>query len=230
MLEEEHAQGLRKLSRTIHEAAHRSDNRQGTFSQSYDEIYRIHERLADHGQQFAASLLQMSEDLQEHAATIERGRKQWKQTGLSAEKRAQDAEAIAEKAKHKYDSLAEQYDRVRTGDKQAGVFGLKGPKSAAQHEEDLLRKVQNADSDYAAKVQAAQAARQELISMHRPQAVQNLQQLTAECDAASVLQLQKYGEYLDVVNHKLIAAHVADSIQRHSTKNCSWVKAYASVP
>jgi hypothetical protein len=30
-------------------------------------------------------------------------------------------------------------------------FGLKGPKSAAQHEEDLYRKVQAADSDYSSR-------------------------------------------------------------------------------
>jgi len=151
--------------------------------------------MADHGLQFAVSLQQMAEDLQELATNIERGRKYWKQAGLSAEKKVQDAENLAEKAKAKYDSLAEQYDRARTGDKQSGKFGLKGPKSAAQYEEDLHRKVQNADSDYAAKVQAAQAARQELVSTLRPQAVQNIHQLIMECDSGLTLQLQKFGMF-----------------------------------
>jgi hypothetical protein len=150
--------------------------------------------MADHGLQFSVSLQQMADDLHELSTNIERGRKQWKQTGLAAEKKVIDAEAQAEKAKAKYESLAEQYDRVRTGDKAGGKFGLKGHKSAAQHEEDLLRKVQNADSDYASKVQAAQAARQELVSTHRPQAVQNLQQLIAECDSGLTLQQQKFGK------------------------------------
>lgn len=194
-LEEEHAQGLRKLSRSIHDAANRSENRQGTYSQSYNELNRFHDRMADHGQQFAVSLQQMADDLHELSSNIERGRKQWKQTGLSAEKRVLEAESSAEKAKAKYDSLAEQYDRVKTGDKQGGKFGLKGPKSAAQHEEELLRKVQNADGDYSSKVQAAQTARQELVSTHRPQAVFNIQQLIAECDSGLSLQLQKFGMF-----------------------------------
>ena len=59
--------------------------------------------------------------------------------------------------------------------------------------EELLRKVQNADSDYASKVQAAQSARQELVSTLRPQAVQNIQKLIAECDSGLTLQLQKFG-------------------------------------
>ncbi|KAG0154391.1 hypothetical protein PDIDSM_1771 [Penicillium digitatum] len=154
----------------------------------------------DHGLQFAVSLHQMSDDLHELAANIERGRKQWKQTGLAAEKKVVDAESLAEKAKAKYESLAEQYDRVRTGDKQGGKFGLKGHKSAAQHEEELLRKVQNADTDYGSKVQAAQAARQELVSTHRPQAVHNLQQLIAECDSGLTLQQQKFATF----NEKLL--------------------------
>ncbi|KAJ5710818.1 hypothetical protein N7488_004974 [Penicillium malachiteum] len=199
-LEDEHAQGLRKLSRAVNDAAHRNENRQGTYSSSYKEIQRLHERMAECGLQFSVSLHQMSDDLQELATNIERGRKQWKQTGLAAEKRVIDAESQTEKAKAKYDSLAEQYDRVRTGDKQGGKFGLKGHKSAAQHEEDLLRKVQNADADYAAKVQAAQAARQELVSTHRPQAVHNLQQLIAECDSGLTLQQQKFATF----NEKLL--------------------------
>lgn len=151
--------------------------------------------MADHGQQFAVSLQQMADDIHELASNIERGRKQWKQTGLTAEKKVTDAENQAEKAKAKYDSLAEQYDRVKTGDKQGGKFGLKGHKSAAQHEEELLRKVQSADSDYASKVQAAQTARQELVSTNRPQAVFNIQQLISECDSGLSLQLQKFGMF-----------------------------------
>lgn len=149
--------------------------------------------MADNGLQFAMSLHQMSDDLNEMAANIDRGRKQWKQSGLNAEKRVQDAEALMEKAKAKYDSLAEQYDRARTGERQSGKFGLKGTKSAAQQEEALHTKVQAADSDYASKVQAAKTQRQELISTLRPQAVRALQDLIAECDSGLTLQLQKFG-------------------------------------
>ncbi|KAJ5110920.1 hypothetical protein N7532_001455 [Penicillium argentinense] len=194
-LEEEHAQGLRKLSRAVNDAAQRTENRQGTYSASYKDIHRLQERMADHGLQFSVSLQQMADDLQELSGNIERGRKQWKQTGLAAEKKVADAESQAEKAKAKYDSLAEQYDRVRTGDKTGGKFGLKGHKSAAQHEEDLLRKVQNADSDYQSKVQTAQMARQELVATHRPQAVYNLQQLISECDSGLTLQQQKFATF-----------------------------------
>lgn len=150
--------------------------------------------MADNGIQFALSMHQMHEDLMEMASVMERGRKQWKQTGLTAEQRVSDTETQMRKAKAKYDSLAEEYDRVRTGDRQAGKkFGLKGPKSAAQHEEDLLRKLQAADQDYSSKVTNAQVQREELISTSRPQAVKAIQDLIRECDSALTLQLQKFG-------------------------------------
>lgn len=152
----------------------------------------IHDRLAENGLQFASALHQMSEDLQDLTANMERGRKHWKQTGLNAEKRVQDSEAVMEKAKGKYDSLAEQYDRARTGDKQSGRFGLKGTKSAAQQEEDLHKKVQAADSDYASKVSTAQSQRQELVSQLRPQAVRALRDLINECDSGLTMQFQKF--------------------------------------
>ena len=148
--------------------------------------------MADHGLQYAMSLRQMSEDISELQASMERGRKHWKQNGLNAEKRLQDSEAALDKAKTKYDSLAESYDRARTGDRQSGRFGIKGPKSAAQQEEDLLRKVQGADADYAAKVQAAQAQRQELYASLRPQAISALRELVSECDSGLTLQVQKF--------------------------------------
>ncbi|MCJ1464676.1 hypothetical protein MMC07_003289 [Pseudocyphellaria aurata] len=203
-LEEEHAQGLKKLCRSSHEAARRPENRQGSYAQHYNEVIQIHDRMADNGVQFALWLHQMHEDLHDHAANVERGRKHWKQTGLSAEKRVQDAESMMEKAKVKYDSLAEDYDRARTGDKQSSrVFGLKGPKSAAQHEEDLHRKVQAADSDYSTRVQTAQSQRQELLSSLRPQAIKAMQDLINECDAGLTMQLQKFASY----NEKLLLAN-----------------------
>ena len=190
-VEEEHAQGLKRLSRSTHELIRRPENRQGSFAQSYEEITRTHDRMAEHGLQFASVLHQMSNDLIELAGNIDRGRKQWKTDGLAAEKKVQDSESALDKSKTKYDSLAEQYDRARTGDRQSGRFGIK-TKSAAQQEEDLQRKVQTADSDYFTRVQTAQKDRQELTSTHRPQTVKALQDLITECDSALSMHLAKY--------------------------------------
>lgn len=50
-----------------------------------------------------------------------------------------------------------------------------------------------ADSDYQSKVQYANASRQELINALRPQAVESMRKMVAECDAGLSVQLQKFG-------------------------------------
>lgn len=157
----------------------------------------IHERMADNGLQFAMSLHQMHEDLLELAAIAEKSRKGWKQNGLVAEQRVAELETAMRKSKAKYDSLAEEYDRARTGDtthRQGGkMFGFKG-KTGPQHEEDLLRKAQAADQDYMSKVQTVQTERGELLSKTRPETVKALQDIVKECDSGVVLQMQKFGQ------------------------------------
>ncbi|KAI4717031.1 RhoGAP-domain-containing protein [Aureobasidium sp. EXF-10727] len=200
-VEEDHAKGLRRLVKQTTDNVHSKESRQGSYVTHIEEAMRLHDRIADNGMQFSLALHQMHEDLNELSLNMEKGRKHWKHEGLNAEKRATDAEAAMEKAKSKYDGLAEDYDRARTGDaKSSRRIGLKGMKSAPQHEEDLLRKLQVADSDYQAKVQAAKSQREELIRTSRPQAVKALQELINECDSGLALQLQKFASF----NEKLL--------------------------
>lgn len=218
-MEEEHSNGLKKLCKASGDNIRRPEHRHGSFLQSYEEVLVIHERMAENGAQFGVSLHQMHDDLMEMTSNMERGRKHWKNTGLTAEQRAADTEAAMRKSKAKYDALADEYDRARTGDRQSGkIFGLKGPKSAAQHEEDLLRKVQAADADYAAKVQAAQSQRTELWSKSRPEAAKALEDLIQECDSALTLQMQKFGKAYE---SRLCYIYTNLINQHPSTKNYS---------
>lgn len=159
---------------------------------------QIHDRMGKHGLAFAVELHDMSNDLQDLAANAERGRKQWKQQGLSAETRVRDSVGAMQKAKEKSYSLADQYDRARTGERQSGRFGLK--KSGAQQEDDLLRKAQGADQEYAQKVHTAESQRTELLNMLRPQAVKALTDLISECDSGLGLQMQKFA----ALNERLV--------------------------
>lgn len=191
-VEERHAQALKKLSRGTHELARRPESRGGSFAQAFEESTKIHDRIADNGLQFANSLTQMCNEIQELMSNTERSRKHWKHTGLEAENRVSEAENAMNKAKGRYNNLAEQYDRARTGEKSGGKFGIKGHKSAAQHEEDLHKRLEAADGEYASKVQAAQAARNDLVNTHRPQAVRALQAIIKECDSAIGMQFTKF--------------------------------------
>lgn len=189
---------LKRLAQGTSDNMRRTDHLGGTFNKAFDGMMTIHERIAENGLQYSMSLYQMTEDLVELAAIAEKQRKGWKQSGLSAEQRVADVEAAMRKSQTKYNSLAEEYDRARTGDgggAKAKVFGFKGPKSAAQHEEELLRKVQAADQDYQSKVQILQQERGQLIATSRPEAIKALQDIVKECDSGLLLQMQKFGEY-----------------------------------
>jgi len=194
-IEQRQSEKLREVSKKTLESVQRPEFRQGSYAQQMKEVLRIHDRMAENSLQFSLNLFQMHTDLNQHADEIDRQRKHWKQVGLSAEKQASDAEAALEKAKVKYTALAEKYDRARTGDSSAGRhFGLRGPKSAEQREEDLHRQVKAADDDYQAKVQHTRQLRQDLLSTQRPETVNALRQLIQECDAATAMQLQKLGK------------------------------------
>ncbi|KAF2245074.1 RhoGAP-domain-containing protein [Trematosphaeria pertusa] len=200
-MEEEHANSLKKLSRLTLDNIRKPEARHESYQTQFEHVMHANERIADNGTQFGLALHAMHENLLQLANKMDGSRKTWKQQGLTAEQKVQDAERLAEKAKAKYDQLAEDLDRVKTGDTGAGrKFGLKGPKSAAQHEEDLQRKVQAADQDYASKVQTAQSYRKELVATTRPQAVAALVDLIKEIDAALTMEMQKYASF----NEKLV--------------------------
>lgn len=183
----------------------RPEHRQGTFSHAYDEMVYIHERMAENGTSFAASLQQMHDDLVDFASGAERSRKNWKTNGLAAEQKVADLEQTMRKSKAKYDFLAEDYDRVRTGEsRQTGkVFNAFKNKSAHQQEEDLLKKVQAADQTYHSHVQTLQTEKSHLVSTTRPEAIKALQDLIKEIDAGLSLQMQKFAAF----NEKLLLSN-----------------------
>ncbi|KAM0561019.1 hypothetical protein ACHAPJ_003519 [Fusarium lateritium] len=196
-LEEDHANGIRKLTRTTQEVMRRPDHRQGTFGSAYEAMASTHERMAENGIEFSKELHQMHDELMELAGVAERSRKSWKQNGLSAENKVAEMEQTMRKSKAKYDSLAEDYERVKMGEaRQSGkMFGLKGHKSTQQHEGELLKKVQAADSTYHGHVQSLQAEKAQLVSTTRPEAVRALQDSIKEIDAGVSLQMQKFASF-----------------------------------
>lgn len=195
-LEEEHSRGLKKLCRSTQDNMHRPEHRTGSFVFAYDEMVHIHERMGENAAQFAQSLQQMHDDLIETTVNAENVRKGWKHNALNAEQKVADLDATMRKSKAKYDSLAEEYERARTGEvrQDRRVLGAFKPKSAAQLEEDLLKKVQMADQTYHGHVTALQGDKSALESSTRPEAVRALQDQVKEIDAGLLLQMQKFGK------------------------------------
>jgi hypothetical protein len=93
------ALGIRKLCRSTYESLRRPDTRQGSYAQQLEEMIILHDRLAENGIAFALALHQMHDDLIDLVSNMERGRKHWKQFGLSAERKVHDAEQTVEKVR-----------------------------------------------------------------------------------------------------------------------------------
>ncbi|KAI5298883.1 hypothetical protein KEM56_003696, partial [Ascosphaera pollenicola] len=211
--EESHASNLKKLAQSLNEIANKPDNRQQSLAGCNKKVAAIHEQMAGNSNHFALTLHEMSEELNNLAGNLERGRKSLKTTGLSAEKHVRDAEAAAEKAAVKYRSLADQYEKARAGEGPKGKFGIK--KSGAQLEEDLLKKVQIADSDYISKVRTAQAARTDLVNVKRPDTVRALQDLILEGDSGLSMQMQKFVSFTErlILSNGLVVSPVKSEAQ-----------------
>lgn len=189
-LEDRYAQGYKKLVRNSAEALRQPGARQGSYARNFDESLRITDRQAENGLQFASVLYSMADELRDMAENAEKGRKHWKHVTIDAEKKLSDAETAQQKAKDRFNTAAEQYERIRTGERQDRKFGLKN-KSPAQQEEALKEKADMLDQDYMSKSHIAQDHRREFENITRPQIVRNLQELIMECDAAMAMQMAR---------------------------------------
>ncbi|ODQ68108.1 RhoGAP-domain-containing protein, partial [Nadsonia fulvescens var. elongata DSM 6958] len=197
--EADHYQSLKKLSRQSRESIKKPECRQGTFLAQFDKVVNINDKLFDVGQSFVTKLIIMNDELVELANSTAKSRKTIKESHTRHEKLLIDAEQLAEKAKHKYDGLCEDLEKVKIGDPTKNKFGFKTTKSTPQHEEELQRKVTSADGDYKQKVLTAQRLRSELINMRRPETSKELQELTLACDAAMSFQLQRYASLHEIL-------------------------------
>jgi len=89
--------GIRKLCKATIESLRRPDSRQESYVHQFEEMTRLHDRLAENGLTFALALHQMHDEMNELANSMERSRKHWKQIGATAERKAHDAEQLVEK-------------------------------------------------------------------------------------------------------------------------------------
>lgn len=189
--EGEHLSAMKKYARATRDAIKRPESRQGSFSSQFNEIVRVNERLCDVGNSYVAALHIMHDELNELAKGVERSRKSVKETCVRNEKNVMDAEQAVEKAQSKYNSLCEEYEKMRVGDPTKNKFGFKQSRTP-QHEEELHKKVTQAEADFQQRVDTNQRMRRDLLTKLRPSAVKQLKDLILEIDAAMAYQLQKY--------------------------------------
>lgn len=198
LLEEDHNEHLKKISKTTQEILKNSSSlKNDSFISNFDKIIKLDDKISQHGSGFSKSLHQMHEELASLGTTIAKSRKSNKENFRRKEKEVIDAISSAEKAKNKYDGFCLELERLKTTDPSKKTFTLKGSKTTTEQEEILTRKIETADADYRQKVATSTGLRSVFLNTFRPTTARSLKDLVIEIDIAMSIQLQKYASRLE---------------------------------
>ncbi|GAA6053119.1 hypothetical protein JCM3770_002862 [Rhodotorula araucariae] len=219
-IEEEYARSMAKLARSSIESYSVGDGKAGSYVSSWLSLLRTHELLGDNRLKFAAQLGEMSDELAVLGKEVEKNRKATKDLGARLEKGLQEQEGLVDKARTRFDSAAEELERLLllkqgesitpTSIPHAGASGanpskgrsfgkamskLKGPKNAAQfakQEEDVRSRMGQSSDAYRAQVAGAQSVRQEYFNLQLPRILRSLKESVDELDLGTQYHLSRY--------------------------------------
>ncbi|CAG8585031.1 4608_t:CDS:10, partial [Ambispora gerdemannii] len=204
-IEEEYGRMMIKLSKGMQESHQHNVNKQGTYGDSWMNMMRLHEAIGENRVKFAAAISDISEELTSHFKDTEKSRKNSKDAGLKYEKNIQEAEQVLEKAKLKYESQSEEWERKileKSGDivpvskrtLTKSIFNNK-PKSPIQlvkMEEEASKKAALANENYKSQLSYTNATRHDYYNVHLPRMITALKDTADECDAALRYHLARY--------------------------------------
>ncbi|ORX39261.1 hypothetical protein BD324DRAFT_619059 [Kockovaella imperatae] len=111
-IEEKYARSLQELYRTTGDVYSRADCKAGTFVSAYHSGLRLQSQVAENKLRFAQRLNEMSDELLGLAREGERLRKMHKENGMRYQGILQESEMVMDKAKSRFDSTAEELERV----------------------------------------------------------------------------------------------------------------------
>ncbi|CDR88838.1 related to GTPase-activating protein beta-chimerin [Sporisorium scitamineum] len=222
IIEEEYARSMAKLARSTFETYSLSDAKAGTFVKSWHSIVKTHETLADNRLRFASKLSEMSDELSNLAKEVDKSRKQARETGLRLEKNLQDAEAGVEKARGRFDTAAEDLERLlllksgesaKSGEIQSGggggvssgkrtlgkaigksglLFKNKNPQQILKQEEEIRARTSSASDAFRREVLSTQGVRQEYFNLQLPRILRTLKENAEEIDNGTQYHLARY--------------------------------------
>ncbi|CCE64758.1 hypothetical protein TPHA_0I02570 [Tetrapisispora phaffii CBS 4417] len=156
------------------------------------QILQFDGKLANVKQSYVTALIKMYEELSSLLLTMTKMRKSIKEKSRRLEKEVSDAIHVSEKAQMRYNSLCQDWDKLRMTDPTKTKLTLRGSKTTKEQEEDLTRKIDAADIEYKQRVDHSTSLRTVFLNKERPQIVSELRDLILEIDTAMTIQLQKY--------------------------------------
>ncbi|XBW37750.1 hypothetical protein QEN19_003332 [Hanseniaspora menglaensis] len=164
----------------------------GTLNACIKNVLKYDLKLSQVRQSYIKALVKMYDELSALLLTMTKLRKQTKEQIKKLEKDVVDSIHQAEKAKNKYDSLCQDYFKLRRADPTKTKLTIRGSKTLPEQEEDLRKKIDMSELDYKQKVDFSTTLRNKFLSVERPKIVNNLKDMILEMDVALSIQIQKY--------------------------------------
>ncbi|CAI4056079.1 GTPase-activating protein RGD1 SKDI_02G3690 [Saccharomyces kudriavzevii IFO 1802] len=189
VFEEEHVQELSKQYKHFFNV---DGSTNSSLKKMIHEVLGFDGKMAQVKQSYITALQKMYSEINSLLLTMTKLRKTVKENSKRLEKDVSDAIHSAEKAQSRYNSLCQDWDKLRMTDPTKTKLTLRGSKTTKEQEEELLRKIDNADLEYKQKVDHSNSLRNTFITKERPRIVQELKDLILEVDTAMTIQLQKY--------------------------------------
>lgn len=182
--------------------------KQGSYGDGWNHILEMHERMGNNRLELSRDLQVVSEELSAIYKETDRSRKQFKEAGAKQERIVQEHEQNLDKAKQKYDTLTEEWERTilqksadPTAPKKAATKGMtmsifRQPKSVNQlhkQEEEARAKATVAHEQYKAQLAKTNDMRQYYFSSILPSILKNLKDTIDESDLSLQYYLMRYG-------------------------------------
>ncbi|KAK4050229.1 Rho GTPase-activating protein [Microbotryomycetes sp. JL201] len=216
-IEEEYARSMIKLARSSSQSYGISDGKAGSYVQSWMSVLRTHELLGDNRLKFAAQLSEISDELSTLGKEVDKVRKASKEHGARLERGLAEQDSLVEKARSRFDTAAEELERLlilkqgesvkdnivahsANGAANKRSFGkamskLKGPKNPAQvakQEEEVRSRMGQSSDAYRSQVLGAQSVRQEFFNLQLPRILRSLKESADEVDLGVQYHLSRY--------------------------------------
>ncbi|KAG0026325.1 hypothetical protein BGZ81_006458 [Podila clonocystis] len=182
--------------------------KQGSYGEGWIHILEMHERMGNNRLEFSRDLQVISEELSTIYKETDRSRKQFKEAGAKQERIVQEHEQNLEKAKQKYDSSTEEWERAilqkaadpsapkKTMSKTMAMNIFRQPKSVNQlhrQEEEAKAKAASAHEHYKTQLAKTNDTRQFYFARTLPNILKNLKDTIDESDLSLQYYLMRYG-------------------------------------
>ncbi|KAG0263686.1 hypothetical protein DFQ27_001643 [Actinomortierella ambigua] len=209
VMEAEYGANIVKGASALREAHRLSqEGKQGSYGDCWNKVLEMHERMGNNHLELSRDLQILSEELSIIYKETEKSRKQYKEAGSRQERILQEHDSDLEKAKVKYDTSTEEWERAilqKANDPTAPKRTLtktmtmnifrqpKSPGSLHKQEEEARIKAAAAHEQYKKQLAKVNDIRQYYFTTTLPSILKNVKDTIDEFDTALQYHLVRYG-------------------------------------